>query len=181
MRTTSSTRVQILALSCALVFSSGCATFANGRHQRIQIETNPPGATASVQGSKRQKNASSLRLETPGEVVLHRKEKQVVLRIEKDGYEPFEVALKRGPSAWTPIGGASLLSLGILTGLVEGGAATGLGIGAIYLGISVGIDLATGAAYRLAPSEISVTLQPEGDVQPESVPASGTKPQESTP
>ena len=38
----------------------------------------------------------------------------------------------------------------------EGGA---LVYGAIFLGITVGIDLLTGAAYRLDPAKVSVTLQ----------------------
>jgi hypothetical protein len=142
------------------LLSTGCATIANGRYQRVMVETNPPAAKVSVNGTKRQTKATPLQFETPGEVVLHRKEKHVVLRIEKEGFEPAEIALARSASAWTPLGGASFLGLGIMTGMVEGGAAVGLGMGAIYLGISVGIDLATGSAYRLDPSKVSLTLRP---------------------
>jgi len=153
-------RTLVLAGACAALLSTGCATIANGRYQRVQVVTNPPAAKVSVHGTRRQTKATPLQFETPGEVVLHRKEKHAVLRIEKEGYEPAEIALGRSASAWTPLGGASFLSLGILTGMVEGGAVVGLGIGAIYLGISVGIDLATGSAFRLDPSKVSVTLQP---------------------
>jgi hypothetical protein len=142
------------------MLSTGCATIANGRYQRVQVVTNPPAAKVSVHGTRRQTKATPLQFETPGEVVLHRKEKQVVLRIEKVGYEPAEITLGRSASAWTPVGGASFLGLGIMTGMVEGGAVFGLGMGAICLGISVGIDLATGAAFRLDPSKVSVTLRP---------------------
>jgi hypothetical protein len=115
-----------------------------------------------------------LQFETPGEVALHRKEKHVVLRIEKDGYEPEEIALRRTLGAWTPAGGAGFLGLGVMIGMVEGGALAGLTIGAIYLGISVGIDLATGSAFRLDPSKLSVTLQPKlARFPPGDLPAEG--------
>jgi hypothetical protein len=154
-------QLSLLVGSCAALLSSGCATVANGRHQRVQVETNPPAAKVLVNGTQRQTKATPLQFETPGEVVLNRKEKQVTLRIEKDGYEPVEIALKRGASGWTPLGGASFLGLGVLGGMVEGGAAGALALGAAFLGISVGIDLATGSAYRLDPSKVSVTLQPK--------------------
>jgi len=150
-------QVLLLTGSCLALLSSGCATFANGRHQKLRVETNPPTAKVSVQGTQRTKGGPP-QFETPGEIVLHRKEKQVTLRIEKDGYEPEEVTLKRNPSGWTPFGGASWLGLGVLMGNVsdEGG---GLVYGAIFLGITVGIDLLTGAAYQLDPAKVSVTLQ----------------------
>ena len=150
-------RVLLLTGSCLALLSSGCASVVNGRHQKLRVETNPPTAKVSVQGTQRTKGGP-LQFETPGEIVLHRKEKQVTLRIEKDGYEPEEVTLKRNPSGWTPFGGASWLGLGVSMGNVsdEGGA---LVFGAIFLGITVGIDLLTGAAYRLDPAKVSVTLQ----------------------
>lgn len=154
-------RSLVLSGVCAALLSTGCATIANGRYQRIQVETNPPAAKVSVNGTRRQTKAGPLQFETPGDVVLHRREKHVVLLIEKEGYEPAEIALARTASAWTPLGGASFLGLGIMTGMVEGGAVFGLALGAIYLGISVGIDLATGSAFGLDPSKVSVTLQPK--------------------
>jgi hypothetical protein len=153
-------RTLVLAGSCGALLSSGCATIAHGRYQRVRVETNPPAAKVFVDGTHRRPKDTSLQFETPGEVVLHRREKQVILRIEKDGYEPVELALKRRGSAWTPIGGASFLSLGVMSGLFEGGAAFGLAVGAVYLGVTVGIDLVTGSAYRLDPAKVSVTLQP---------------------
>jgi hypothetical protein len=147
-------RVLLLTGSCLALLSSGCATFANGRHQKLRVETNPPTAKVSVQGTQRTKGGP-LQFETPGEIVLHRKEKQVTLRIEKDGYEPEEVTLKRNPSGWTPFGGASWLGFGVLMRKFFGKAA----YGAICLGITVGIDLLTGAAYQLDPATVSVTLQ----------------------
>jgi hypothetical protein len=153
-------RVVALAVSSAALLSSGCATIANGRYQRVQVETNPPAAKVFVSGIQRQTKAAPLQFESPGEVVLHRKEKHVTLRIEKEGYEPAEILLQRKGSQWTPIGGASFLGLGVMMGLLEGGAAVALGLGAANLGISVGIDLATGSAYGLDPSRVSLTLRP---------------------
>lgn len=146
---------------CAVLLSSGCATIANGRYQRVRVETDPPAAKVSVQGT-RKLSKGVLQFETPGEVSLHRKEKHVVLRIEKDGYEPAEVALRRTLGAWAPAGGAGFLVLGVLTGRVPdgGGAVFGHVVGSVWLGVSVGIDLLTGSAYRLDPSKVSLTLQP---------------------
>jgi hypothetical protein len=155
-----SLRTLVLTGSCAALLSSGCATIVQGRYQRVHVETYPPTATVSVTGTLRKTKGASLQFETPGDVLLHRKERHIILRIEKDGYEPAEVALRRKASVWTPIGATSFLGgVGAVAG-VEGGAAAALAIGAYYAGISVGIDLATGSAYRLDPSNVSVTLQP---------------------
>jgi hypothetical protein len=155
-----SVRSLALTASCAALLSSGCATIAQGRYQSIHVETNPPAARVSVTGPLRKTKGAALEFSTPGFVVLHRKERRVVLRIDKDGYEPVEVALKRSASGWTPFGAASLLGVGAAAS-IEGSAAAALAIGGIYAGISVGIDLATGAAYRLSPADVSLTLQPK--------------------
>jgi hypothetical protein len=155
-------RFLLLAVSCAGLLSSGCATLANGRTQRLRVETNPPAARVSVQGTKRQTKGGPLQFETPGEVILSRKEKHVVLRIEKDGYEPEEITLNRTLGAWTPFAAVPWLGFGVLMGRFGGSAAAGVFAG-IPLGFSVGIDLLTGSAYRLDPSKVSVTLQPKAE------------------
>lgn len=157
-------RVLVGAGFTAILFSNGCATIAHGRYQRIQVETDPPSAKVSVEGTRRQ-TKGVVRFETPGEVAVHRKEERVVLRIEKDGYGPVEVALKRGASAWTPLGFAGFVGgLGVWLGMLEGGAGVGMAVGAAYGGVGVAIDLLTGSAFRLHPSRISLTLEPkQGD------------------
>ena len=159
-------RALLLTGSCLVLLSSGCATIANGRHQRLRVETNPPAAKVSVQGTQRQTKGGSLEFDTPGEIILSRKEKQVVLRIEKDGYEPAEVTLNRSLGAWTPFAAVPWLGFGVLMGKFGGSVVAGLVSGGIPLGISVGIDLLTGSAYRLDPTKVSVTLQPKAASSP---------------
>lgn len=98
----------------------------------------PTGATVSVKGE-------SVGV-TPARVVLERKESHVVLRLEKEGYEPVDVPLKRDASGWTT---ANLL-LGI------GGPLPALLVAYVFY---TGIDLLTGAAYTFKPSKVRVVLQ----------------------
>lgn len=159
-------RLLAATAACTVLLSSGCATIAHGRYQRIQVETDPPAARVSVEGTQRRAKGV-LQFETPGEVVVDRKEKRVVLRIEKAGYETAEVALHRGASPWTPIGFAgSVGGLGVWVGMLEAGVGAGMAVGAVYGGIGVGIDLLTGSAFRLHPSRVSLTLQPKQDSPP---------------
>ena len=132
----------------------------HGRNQKIRIETNPPAARISVEGLRHIKNPTPLQFETPGEVVLRRKENHVILRIEKEGYKPVDVILERAHSRWSFIGAAGLSSVGgVLNGLLQG-AATGAASAGFYLALTLGIDFATGSAYRLKPSKVSVALEP---------------------
>jgi len=145
-------------------FLSGCATVIHGTRQDVRVETDPPGATASVGDQK---------ITTPGVLNLKRKEKALEIVVEKDGYETRRVALTRKDSGlqW-------LNMIAIPAGIVAGGAAgannsandissslnntaTGAVIGGVVLsGVAFLVDYGDGAAYRLDPAVVILRLAP---------------------
>ena len=85
-----------LALIGCLPFDTGCATafrgrtIFQGRSQAIRVISDPPGAEIIVNGAR----VSS----TPAEISI-RRASAVVLRLEKDGYDPFDVKMERNGAA----------------------------------------------------------------------------------
>jgi hypothetical protein len=69
----------------------GCATIMHGSSQELSIASSPTGARVLVDGQEHGR--------TPLVADLKRKDKHVI-RIELDGYMPYEVALARGTSGW---------------------------------------------------------------------------------
>ncbi len=70
---------------------SSCATSINSDRQSVTIFTDPPEANVVID--------DYLRVIAPGTVSLNRKSDHVAL-VEKDGYEPATVTIKRGMSWW---------------------------------------------------------------------------------
>lgn len=112
-------------LVAAAVLLSSCATIMNGTHQNIGISTNPTGAQVSVDGQPKGT--------TPVVVHLRRKEDHVV-RIELEGYKPYEATLTRSYSGWA------------LWNIMNGG----------FVGLAV--DASSGGLYNLTPEQLSVAL-----------------------
>lgn len=76
------------AASCCAVlmwFTLGCATIIHGRHQEMQLSTDPPGATVQDKGK-------TIALATPAEVVLSRGSSHK-LCFTKEGYRPVTVPM----------------------------------------------------------------------------------------
>jgi hypothetical protein len=133
----------------AAVAGSGCATLAHGRAQEISIRSAPAGARIYI--------GSELAGETPARVLVRRAEKDPIVRIEKEGFEAVEVKLTRVPSGWLlgDMGWAAAQfgNQGYQSGSDASVAAFGVA------GVTIGIDVATGSAWRLTPSEIRVMLK----------------------
>jgi hypothetical protein len=109
-------------LSVALPLG-GCATVMGGKHQRIQLETDPPGAAVTVDGrfiGHTPIAAPFLRSRT------HR------VQLDRAGCHPFVMELTRRVSGW------------FFMNFALGGA--GMIVGAI-------VDSFTGAMYSLLPEE----------------------------
>lgn len=115
----------------------GCATIVNGNKQEIPISTKPPGATVIVDLVPQGK--------TPIVVNLKRKQSHIV-RIEREGYKPYETVLDRDASDW--LWGNIILCCGL---------------------IGIGFDSMTGGFYALDPEEIYLVLEQTND--PTSVPS----------
>ena len=145
--------VRLLPPLLLLALTTGCATVLHGTRQNVRVETDPPGATASAGGQT---------VTTPGVLKLHRKETNLEVVVEKEGYVTRQVILTRTGPDRTRANWAF--------GLV-GGAATQSFVGVVALPVAaLGIDYATGAAYRLEPSAIFLRLEPvsaaeSGDAQ----------------
>ncbi len=106
---------------------SSCASIIHGTRQNVSVNSIPSGAKVIVKGVEMAK--------TPAVIELKRNVKDIVLRFEKDGYEPVEVALNRKVDGW------------VAGNIIFGGL------------IGLAIDFIDGAAYNLSPSEVNATLK----------------------
>lgn len=104
---------------------SACATIMQGSSQEVSIASSPTGAKLVIDGAEAGR--------TPVAASLKRKDKHTI-RIEMDGYQPFEMALGRGTSGW-------------VWGNIVFGGIPGLAVDAI-----------TGAMYKLTPEQVQATL-----------------------
>jgi PEGA domain len=88
------TPLVLLLIVCWLVFPlQGCLTIVRKSHQAVHVTAMPKGARVLVDGTYRGEAPLSLKLA---------KKPPHVIRIEKDGYRPVEIRLrKRTP--WVPI------------------------------------------------------------------------------
>ena len=144
----------------------GCATMIHGTRQDIRVETDPPGAIASVGDQK---------VATPGVLRLKRKEKALEIVVEMEGYVTKRVALTRKDSGWQWLNMIGI-PVGIGVGAVQGAnhtgdsadlstgitnTATGAVIGGVVLsGAGFLIDHGDGAAYKLDPPLVVLRLEP---------------------
>jgi hypothetical protein len=102
-----------------------CASIVHGSKQDIAFTSTPSDARVTVD--------NQLVGNTPIVAKLTRKDQHVV-RIELEGYSPFETALKRSTSGW------------VWGNIVFGGL------------IGLAVDAGTGAMYKLTPEQINGTL-----------------------
>ncbi len=114
--------------------------------KNVRVTSEPPGALVRLDGVTRGLTPAVLH---PSTRANH------VVRVEMPGFEPAEIPLRRGISAWE-----------------WGNSVTGFFPGILYDGL-------TGAVYRFHPGEVKVQLQPipgktgktEGTPGPSPVPA----------
>ena len=138
-------RAILLLLLCVLP-ANGCATMSHGRSQPVIVRSEPPGARILVGGEARGV--------TPDFVLLSRR--GGVITLEKDGFLPAEIEVPRSMAEML-LGDVALGVLWMVTGLPR---LFGLARTAPFvLAPTVGLDLATGAAWELA-EEVCATLEP---------------------
>lgn len=148
------------------VLAGGCASVFHGTRQRVEIFTDPPGATAT---------AGDQQVTTPGVLKLPRKVKNTEVRIEKEGFAPKTVLLERRTSGlvWlNMIGVPAGVAAGAIGGAASSGdtwngldnAATGALAGSVLVpAAGFWMDFQNGGAYRLEPARIVVRLEPVVD------------------
>lgn len=124
---------------CILMYSSltGCGSIIHGSRQQVSFDSKPQGATIRL--------SNGTRLTTPQTVELRRAEDHTVT-VEKDGYQPERITLKRDFNAVATI-------LGNILWLVPG----------------VLVDVLVGGAWTLDPDHISVDLVADKPAIPPSV------------
>jgi len=118
----------------ALILVSGCATIVSGTTQNVRINSSPGDAKVSVNDSELGR--------TPLTVELRRKDIHRV-RIEHEGFRPYEYVLDRAMNPW--------LWVDIL----------------VFNGVlPMAVDYMSGAMWKLEPGEINPVLEevgPEAD------------------
>jgi len=115
-------------LALCLTFAS-CASIMIGTSQEVSIASNPTGAQVTDNGVALGK--------TPLAVDL-KKKNQHKIRIELEGYAPYEVAMIRKTSGW------------IAGNIIFGGL------------IGLAVDAITGGMYMLKPEQIQAELKKQG-------------------
>ena len=121
----------ISALVLSLVVFAGCASIIHGTSQEIAFQSVPDNATVVVEDAMGKQYGSC---QTPCSLELKRKHEYKV-HITKAGYETATIVMDRKSDGW------------IWGNIVFGGL------------IGVIVDFSNGAAYKLAPSELTVSLQ----------------------
>ncbi len=140
------------AIVVGALLAGGCATMAHGGRQDVIINSEPPGAHVSLNG----KDVGI----TPCVGNFPRKSSNLTLRFQLTGYDAQEIRLRREDSAWVWADLGFALNPVKMQGMSSAGVGTYLASSALALGWTLGLDLLTGAAYKL-PRRVSVTLNPE--------------------
>lgn len=108
-----------------MIFLQGCCSIIHGSRQEISISSTPTGANVY--------NNGELVAVTPAVLDLKRS-KTHAIKIEKDGYECYEIATSRQISGW---------------------ALGNIAIGGL---VGPGIDALTGSLYKIEPAIIDAIL-----------------------
>ena len=124
--------LKMIGFLAALASLQGCATITRGTTEVLVIDTQPPGADVRI-------DPVGHTCKTPCSVELKRK-KDVIVQIEKAGYEPVKVTVL---SEIAGAGAAGMAGNAIVGGL-----------------IGVAVDAASGATKKLTPNPIKLTLVP---------------------
>lgn len=112
-------------MTLPLLLLASCATIVHGTNENVSISSNPSNAKVFVD----HKYVGA----TPKIVTMSRKEKHVV-RIELEGYQPYEMTLSPHLSGWA------------FGNIVFGG----------FIGLAV--DAVSGGLYQLTPDQINAEM-----------------------
>jgi hypothetical protein len=142
---------RILNLPLLLLMLTGCATATQGPLQRIQIDSDPQGATIRA----KQCGVSIGSMQTPATVLVSRRATRCEITLHRSDYEPVSVLLSRKLSK--RVEGDYEMEMEINSGAdVALAALMAVGMAGGFL-----VDVATGARYELDPSRVFVELVPE--------------------
>jgi hypothetical protein len=110
---------------------TNCASIVSGSSQSIDFSSQPSGAKITIDGRAYGETPKSISLPRIGRVAGEAKpKKEYAVKIEMEGFYPYEIKLKRELNSWT------------LGNLLFGGV------------IGILIDAGSGAMYKLTPDQI---------------------------
>ncbi len=155
--------LRLVPLLAAALLSTGCATVFHSAHDDLEVVTDPPGATARV---------GDLSIVTPGVLKLPRGKEAVVVRVEKEGFEPREVTV-----TWKRSGAVGLNALPVSLGLgatlasgwclnMTGGGCSNetnvvpLVVGAAVTAAGLIVDNSSSRKYSLERDDLVLRLEP---------------------
>ena len=141
-------------LAALVLFTQGCATVHNGRHQEVSVVTDPAGANVEVRCGKPQPVAV-----TPTTVRLPRGAEECSLILTRPGFQSETVVFDPTPNRWVwanfagpIIGGASGSTRHSDQAFID------FLIGAVLGGAGFGIDAITGAMWEVEPARVERKL-----------------------
>lgn len=148
--------LRTLAAFAVVLAAAGCATMANGTTQRIRVTSDPPGASVFLNG----RPVGT----TPTQITASRRNREPVIGVERDGFQPAVYRLERREDwstvLWDVALGVAIITTGRLM-LGEANPTFGQTIAAFGVGATPGIvDYANGAAFRFPP-RLDAILEPE--------------------
>ncbi|MBN1782551.1 PEGA domain-containing protein [bacterium] len=143
--------ISIAIILCLVCLLSGCAAT-----QMIEVGSEPAGARILVKDVQ-------LGL-TPRKIKVDKKDETVILRLEKEGYEPAEIVLtRRFDGAYIPkavVASSLVASLQLMQGGTTRGTVTSAGTGlAAGAAASLYYGFKQGGAYKFEPSNINTVLR----------------------
>jgi hypothetical protein len=144
---------QPLRLTLLLIpILAGCGTLTHGPLQQIHVNSDPPDAIVRTNGC----GTPDATFNTPGTFWASRRADGCTVRISVEGYEPFELILRRAYS-----GAGREVDIDSLDEIHQPKDAL---VVLAFLGVlaagSAAIDWATGGMYELLPPTIAVRLSP---------------------
>ncbi|MBE9048564.1 PEGA domain-containing protein [Pleurocapsales cyanobacterium LEGE 10410] len=116
----------ILTVTLFLLFTQACGTIIHGTTQEVGISSSPSNASVTINGQNHGN--------TPMIIDLKRKDSHMV-KIELDGYQPYETNLTRSTSGW------------VWGNIVFGGL------------IGLVVDASAGGMYKLSPEQLNAELR----------------------
>jgi hypothetical protein len=137
MNTNVKRALRAIALACAALSATACATVVRGVHQSWTVDSDPAGAQVVTT------NGFSCHA-TPCTFTMERKAKFDVT-VSKDGYQSYT---------------------GHVTHEISSGGVAG-GVGNVVIGgiIGIGVDASTGAMDDLRPNPLKIHLEPKGSAE----------------
>jgi hypothetical protein len=149
--------MNLRAFVVVVMFTQGCATLHNGRHQEITVVSDPAGANVEVRCGKVQPEVV-----TPATVRLPRRVEQCSLILSRPGFQSETVVFDSSPSVWVWANFAGPIIGGTIGATRQSDQAfVDFMIGALLGGAGFGIDAMTGAMWQLEPGQVERKLVPK--------------------